>query len=358
MGQTTDELVSLAGEITAHPSRREMDMLLTAGERITMALLSMALQERSVSAISFTGSQSGIITDSRHSRARVLEIRPIRIGPELERGKVVIVAGFQGVSREKEVTTLGRGGSDTTAVALAVGLGADACEIYTDVPGVMTADPRHVPGGRLLPRVSWDTMLEMACTGAAVMHSRAIQVARSHRIPFRVRSSYEEGEGTSVEGSIIERDARVTAVTGRPRTAVVALSGLRPEAAGAELFETLDGLLEDLAALDLVPEGETVSLRFHIPVLPEGEDLLDRLGELATRYGGTLRADLDHASVTVVGTGILDAARVSARGCRALARRGILPRGLLTGNLSVTFLVPPDGYEEALRELHSEFLEA
>jgi len=356
MGQTTDSLVTLAREVTTRPNRREMDMLLTAGERITMALLSMALHDRGVNAISFTGSQSGIITDSRHSRARVLEIRPIRIGPELERGKVVIVAGFQGVSREKEVTTLGRGGSDTTAVALAVGLGADACEIYTDVPGVMTADPRRVREGRLLPRVSWDTMLEMACTGATVMHSRAIQVARRHRVPIRVRSSYEEGEGTYVEGSIIEQDVKVTAVTGRPRTASLLIAGLRPESAGAELFEALDGLLEDLAALELVPEGEHVSLRFHIPVLPEGEDLFARLEELAASHGGTLQVDTDHASVSVVGTGILDAARISARGCRALAKHGITPRGILTGNLSVTFPLPPTHYDQALRELHHEFL--
>lgn len=185
MGHTTDELTRLATEVTATPSRREMDMLLTAGERITMALLSMALHDREVPAISFTGSQSGIITDTNHSRARIREVRPIRIGPELDRGRVVIVAGFQGVSPDKEITTLGKGGSDTTAIALAVGLGAAACEIYTDVLGVMTGDPRTLPGARLIPALSWDAMFALSRCGAGVMHSRAVAAARRHRLPSR-----------------------------------------------------------------------------------------------------------------------------------------------------------------------------
>ena len=324
MGHSTDRLTALAEEVTSHPSRREMDMLLTAGERISMALLSMALHARGVPAISFTGSQSGIITDTAHTRARILEIRPVRIGPELERGRVVIVAGFQGVSREKEVTTLGRGGSDTSAVALAVGLRTDLCEIYTDVPGVMTADPRAVPGGRLLPQVSWDTMLEMACCGAGVMHARAVDLARRRRLPFHVRSAFSRKEGTVVQGDAMESGPVVAAVTGLARVAEVRLSGLAlSPVARAAFFEALDALLEDLAGLHQYSEGDRAHVAFHIPVIPEAEDILARLRELTERHGGRMSVSMEHAAVSLVGAGGMDAPAVAARAERALAEAGV-----------------------------------
>jgi aspartate kinase len=358
MGRTTDRLLSLAAGITDRPSRREMDMLLTAGERISMALLSMALETRGVAAISFTGSQSGIITDTAHTRARILEIRPIRIGPELDRGRVVIVAGFQGVSREKEVTTLGRGGSDTSAVALAVGLGADLCEIYTDVAGVMTADPRTVPAGRLLRRVSWDTMLELACHGAGVMHARAVELARRRRLPFQVRSTFRKGAGTLVEGQPIEAGPEVAAVTGRERVAEVRMQDL--EFTGDSriaFFDALDTLLEEAVALHQYGDAARTHLAFHMPVRPELEDLLARLQELAGRHGGRMTVGREHASVSVVGTGVLDAPAVAARAQRALAGAGIVPSAFDTGNLSLTFLVPRASFEGAQQALHREFLE-
>ncbi len=359
MGHSTDRLTALAEEVTSHPSRREMDMLLTAGERISMALLSMALHARGVPAISFTGSQSGIITDTAHTRARILEIRPVRIGPELERGRVVIVAGFQGVSREKEVTTLGRGGSDTSAVALAVGLRTDLCEIYTDVPGVMTADPRAVPGGRLLPQVSWDTMLEMACCGAGVMHARAVDLARRRRLPFHVRSAFSRKEGTVVQGDAMESGPVVAAVTGLARVAEVRLSGLAlSPVARAAFFEALDALLEDLAGLHQYSEGDRAHVAFHIPVIPEAEDILARLRELTERHGGRMSVSMEHAAVSLVGTGVLDAPAVAARAYRALAEAGVAPASFQSGNLSLTFLVPREGYTEAQRALHREFLES
>src|SRR5919197_1552368 len=191
MGDTTDELLALAKKISPDPPRRELDMLLTCGERISMALLSMALQELAVPAISFTGSQSGIITDDAHAQARIVEVRPFRILEELERGKVVIVAGYQGVSHKREVTTLGRGGSDTTAVALAAALDAEACEIYSDVDGVFSADPRVVPDARKLEQLSFEEMQELAAAGARVLNAQAVEVARDKGIAIRARSSFD-----------------------------------------------------------------------------------------------------------------------------------------------------------------------
>lgn len=358
MGQTTDELLRLAHAITSRPSRREMDMLLTAGERISMALLSMALDLRNTPAISFTGSQSGIITDTAHGRARIVAVRPIRIGPELDRDRVVIVAGFQGVSPEKEITTLGRGGSDTTAVALAAGLGADRCEIYTDVPGVMTADPRIVPGSRLLPRLNWDTLLEMSCCGAGVMHSRAVELARRRRVPFIVQSSFEEGEGTVVDEEQFEDGAQIVAVTGRPHVAVIDIAGIPPrDGALTALFEDLDTLLEDMAGLHQYPASDATTLTFHIPVRPETEDVLDRLRRVCERHRASLNVDPEHAAVSLVGSGSVDAPAVAARGHRALSAAGVACSSLITGNLSLTFLVARGAYAAAETALHREFLE-
>ena len=357
MGQTTDQLQDLAGKITSRPSRRETDMLLTAGERISMALLSMALGNHDVPAISFTGSQSGIITDTRHTRARILELRPLRIGPELDKGKVVIVAGFQGVSREKEVTTLGRGGSDTTAVALALGLKADACEIYTDVPGVMTADPRLVPEGKLVPRVTWDTMLELSACGAGVIHSRAVELARRHRLPFQVRSAFQKKDGTMVDGTAMEGGPEVAAVSGLPRVARIHLSGLAPGSDRSELYAALDTLFDDVSGMHQYESQGTSHVVFHVPMVPEVENLMEQLGETAKHHGGTLHVETEHAAVSVVGTGLLDPVLVSSRAYRVLTGAGIVPHSVISGNLSLTFLVPREKYAETQKLLHREFLE-
>ena len=202
MGKTTNELLSLAYQITENPNQREMDMLVTAGERITMALLSLSLQELNVPSISFTGSQSGIITDNSHGNAKIMSINAIRIPIELEKGKIVIVAGFQGVSLEKEITTLGRGGSDTTAVALACYLKADKCEIFTDVDGVYTADPRYVSKVTKLTKISYQEMLFMAYTGSKVLHSRAVEFAYKYQMPVEIKSSENFTEGTIMDNHI------------------------------------------------------------------------------------------------------------------------------------------------------------
>src|SRR6266446_3485330 len=208
MGKTTDDLVRLAGDVTRHPGGREMDMLLTAGERISMALLSMAVEDLGQPAVSFTGSQAGIVTDTDHGKAKIIEVRAERISEALAEAKVSIVAGFQGVSTTRDITTLGRGGSDTTAVALAAALGADVCEIYTDVEGVYTADPRIVPTARKLSRVSFDEMLEMAATGGRVLALRSVEFARNHRVKVHVRSSFTWAPGTWVS----EEDASLTSM--------------------------------------------------------------------------------------------------------------------------------------------------
>ena len=196
MGKSTDDLLRLAHDVAGTPSGREMDMLLTAGERISMALLCMAMIDRGVHAVSFTGSQAGIVTDTVHGRAKILEIKGDRIREALAEGSVAVVAGFQGISTDKDITTLGRGGSDTTAVALAAALGADTCEIYTDVSGVYTADPRIVPKAHKLAKVSYDEMLEMAATGGRVLALRSVEFARNHGVPVHVRSSFTWGPGT------------------------------------------------------------------------------------------------------------------------------------------------------------------
>ncbi|MFL5376328.1 MAG: aspartate kinase, partial [Myxococcales bacterium] len=221
MGDTTDELLALARKVSADPHRRELDMLLTAGERISMALLSMALHARGVPAVSFTGSQSGIITDGAHTNARILEVRPVRIHEELRKGKVVIVAGYQGVSREREVTTLGRGGSDTTAVALAAALEAELCEICSDVDGVYTADPRVVPQWKKLSELSHDEMQELSLAGAKVLNAQAVEFARDKGIVIHARSTFETSAGTRIVPGR-PRELRISGVTQEKEILVVA----------------------------------------------------------------------------------------------------------------------------------------
>src|ERR1700694_3778219 len=236
MGQTTDELLALAGQVSAHPQPRELDMLLTAGERISIALLSMAINDLGREAVSFTGSQAGIVTDTSHGKAKILEMRTDRVREALDAGKIAIVAGYQGVSSTtSDITTLGRGGTDTTAVALAAALGADACEIYTDVAGVFTADPRIVPGARMRRQVSYEEMLELAASGARVLVLRSVEYARNHGVKIHVRSSFTAEDGTWVavggaglgarvsrplRGGCLDGDVSVQSVSGAGRTDV------------------------------------------------------------------------------------------------------------------------------------------
>jgi aspartate kinase len=334
MGDTTDELLALARKVTEDPHRRELDMLLTAGERISMALLGMALHDRGVDAVSFTGSQSGIITDGAHTNARIVEVRPVRILEALERGKVVIVAGYQGVSREKEVTTLGRGGSDTTAVALAAALQADLCEICSDVDGVFSADPRIVANARRLPELSHEEMQELALAGAKVLNAQAVEFARDRGITIHARSTFQTGPGSLVKKAAT-RELRVSGVALDPEILVVR---------GKDRAAVLDVLSAHGAWPRECWDAQAIVPLENVHGLPA---LLDALRPVAAVEEGL-------AQVSVVGSGIGASKEPLERARRALE---VEPRGVLVAPLRIAFLVPRESAKECLRRLHAEFVE-
>ena len=342
MGDTTDELLGLAKQISADPPRRELDMLLTCGERISMALLSMALHEQGVSAISFTGSQSGIITDTTHAQARIIEVKPARIEEELARGKVVIVAGYQGVSKQREVTTLGRGGSDTTAVALAAALGAD-CEIYSDVDGVYSADPRVVPSAKKLEALSFEEMQELASAGAKVLNAQAVEFAREKGIVIHAKSTHVAGTGTSIQAG--SGPSRVKGVTCESDVWV-----FTTPAAPDALLELLDeqqvkgrNLLfdEQGRSLAVVPLHDVHGPEVLRAKLPPGVTLLE-----------------DHGTVTCVGTG-LNADWSIARKALATARAlGAQVAATYGSALQLTLVVKKDQVKALTRALHEALIDA
>lgn len=348
MGESTDELLRLAYDISPSPPQRELDMLLTVGERISMALLSMALNAAGCPAISFTGSQSGIVTDVSHTRALIEEIRATRIETELDRGKVVIVAGFQGVSREKEITTLGRGGSDTTAVAIAAALKASRCEIYSDFPGIFTADPRSVASARAVPRIAYDEMLELAARGARVLHYRAAEIARRYRVPLYLLSSFEDGQGTTVEEAPMEH-AQVTSITSRTDVSVVRCSATRSG--------VLDTVVERLCETDLQIwwyHHEFTAACPSLVLLMHGDDVTElrkRLGNVADDLVLETRDDL--ATVSVVGSGFACNARAVFNVERLLAGAGIPVTFSTNSPLSVTCVVARTDCERAVGALHA-----
>jgi aspartate kinase len=357
MGETTDLLMDLAGRITARPDQRELDMLLTAGERITMALLALALGERGAKAISFTGSQSGILTDERHGHARITEIRPHRLREALNKGQIVIVAGFQGVSREREITTLGRGGSDTTAVALAASFGAP-CVIHTDVAGVFTADPRLVPQARRIPRLGYDAMGALAHLGAQVLHARCVDLAAKFSVPLEVRSSFSDEEGTVIVDPATLEGPAVRAVALERQVAQILLSGedCAPGAAASAL-ETLSALGTAIELLAMDAESERVRLSWAVK---ESEAAAFAVAwEKAEKPAGRwrLRVEGGRALVSLVGSDLAGDADVALAAARALSRAEIPVLGARAGSLAVSLLVPAERGEDALRRLHAEFVE-
>ncbi|MCC5950023.1 MAG: aspartate kinase [Nitriliruptoraceae bacterium] len=359
MGKTTDELVDMASRISERPPERELDILLTSGERISMSLLAMALQDRGVAAKSFTGSQAGIITDAVHGKARILDITPGRVQEALDGGNVVIVAGFQGVSQDtKDITTLGRGGSDTTAVALAAALDADVCEIYTDVDGVFTADPRIVPSARKLEHVSYEEMLELAAQGAKVLMVRSVEFGRNHGVRIHVRSSFSYTTGTlvgpqedNVEDAIISgvahdtSEAKVTiqAVPDRPGVAARLFSAL------AEATINIDMIVQNVSAdgrTDIsftLPRGETDKARGVL------EPLADEVGA-----GGVL-VDPDIAKVSLVGAGMKTHPGVAAKMFGALSAAGVNIEMISTSTIRVSVVVSKDDVETAVQAVHGVF---
>ncbi len=348
MGKTTDGLIELARQVSPSPPRRELDMLLTAGERISMALLAMALDGLSVPAISFTGSQSGIITTDSHGSARIVEVRPVRVREELARGKVVIVAGFQGVSQHKEVTTLGRGGSDTTAVALAAALGAD-CEIYSDVDGVYTADPRVVAEPRRLERVSYQEMQELAQAGAKVLNARAVEFARKSGIAIHARATSGSDAETVVQGSPPPAPARVVGVTSRGSLALLEVA--------ESAVETALGLLERYGAAPQESWREGDRVRLALP-LEDVHGWPEVKAQLARELSGDLGPTGEGVgSVSVVGAACGGSDRVRREVEAALVALGTPPIALTASPLRVTAYLPAVAAPEAVRLLHARLVE-
>ena len=339
MGDTTDELLQLARKVSADPPRRELDMLLTCGERISMALLSMALQELEVPAISFTGSQSGIITDESHAQARIVEVRPLRIEEELAKGRVVIVAGYQGVSRAKEVTTLGRGGSDTSAVALAAALGAD-CEIYSDVDGIFTSDPRVVPSAKKLEELTHEEMQELAAAGAKVLNAQAVEHAREKGIVIHALSTHTAGTGTRIQAQA-KGDVRVRGVTSESDVWVLA-------GAVAPALEWLDA--RALKGRTLVLDGPHGMIVVPLQDVHGPEALKAEL----LRLGLSCREDL--GTVTCVGTGLNSDWSIMRRAMSVAKAMGLEVQGAHASSLQLTLVVPRAGLKELTQKLHVELI--
>lgn len=349
MGDTTDDLVKLADQVTKHEPQaydREMDMLLSAGERISMALLSMALRDLNVEAISFTGSQAGIITDESHTRARILEIKPVRVHEELNKGKVVIVAGFQGVSRTKEITTLGRGGSDTTAVSLAAGLSASRCEIYTDVGGIFSADPNVVARARRYERLPLDLVFEMASKGAQVMHPRSIEVALKGRFPIYVGLAHPTDQ--TELGTFLVPDIGDTAL---PKVvAITSKSGLK--AVHVDSMQA-NAVIDEFRQDPLLMHDMSFNPETGLIVLVDPSE--------SAKFLARHSADVQSAAiatVSVIGPDLQQNTRISAMILNTLSEKSINPVGLTSHTQSITvWLSDPSAVSEALKALHETLIE-
>jgi aspartate kinase len=358
MGDTTDELIALAHQLDVDPPSREMDMLLSTGETVTAPLLAMALHARGVDAVSLTGLQAGIRTSGPHRSARITDIVPQRVIEQLAAGRVVIVAGFQGATEEFDVTTLGRGGSDTTAVALAVALQADECEIYTDVEGIHSADPRVVADARPIPLIDYDEMLELAAAGAAVMHPRAVEIGEAYSMPIRVRSAFGNGPGTLIRRhQNMENRPKVRGIAHEIDVAKVTVLGVpdRPGIAAAVFGPLGDAHVNvDIIVQNVSHSGHTdLSFTLAESELARAQPLLERIAAAVGAAG--IDADRDIAKVTVVGTGILGSPGVFGRIFETLASEQINIRMISTGEIRVTCIIDRDRVEDAVRALHRAF---
>ena len=362
MGKATDNLVELARQVASNPQGREMDMLLTTGERISMSLLCMALHDVGCDAMSFTGSQVGIITDTSHTKAKILEIKGDRVREALSAGKVAVVAGFQGVSTDREITTLGRGGSDTTAVALAAALNADACEIYTDVTGVFSADPRIVPQARKIQYLSFDEMLEMAGAGSKVLALRAVEFARNHNVPIHVRSSFTWEEGTWVIGADHERNTAmeepiISGVVHDGGEAKMTLLGV-PDRPGvsALLFESLAdaNVNVDMIVQNTSIDG-TTDISFTLPLgdIATALPILEKVGDEVGAKG--VSQDANIVKLSLVGAGMKSSPGIAAKMFRVLADNDVNIEMISTSTIRISVVVERSKLETAIRALHTAF---
>ncbi|MBO0960151.1 aspartate kinase [Neobacillus sp. MM2021_6] len=358
MGKSTDQLVSMAKEISSQPSKREMDMLLSTGEQVTISLLSMALNQQGLDAVSFTGWQAGIVTEPVHGNARISKINTEAIQTQLSDGKVVIVAGFQGITEDGEITTLGRGGSDTTAVALAAALKADKCDIYTDVTGVFTTDPRYVKAARKLLSVSYDEMLELANLGAGVLHPRAVEFAKNYQVQLEVRSSMEKIEGTVIEGeATMEQNLVVRGVAFEDEITRVTVLGLTNSLTSlSTIFTTLaqNHLNVDII-IQSTTEGGTANLSFSIHT----NDLLETLKVLEDNKEvlGYEQLDAENklAKVSIVGSGMISNPGVAAKMFEVLAANNIQIKMVSTSEIKVSAVVEEKNMLKAVEALHAAF---
>jgi aspartate kinase len=359
MGKTTDKLLALAGEITPNPPKRELDMLLTTGEQVSIALMAMAIHAAGHQAISLTAAQVALVTDSVHTQARIQKISRERLSAELDAGKIVIVAGFQGIDAQGELTTLGRGASDTTAAALAAVLGAEVCEIYTDVDGVYSADPRVVPQARKMDAISYDEMLEMAAAGAKVMHSRAIEFAKKYNVPIHVRSSLTDQEGTmiiaeapgmesiSVRGATLKEDLATIVLTRVPNTPGVA----------AEVFAEVarNHLLVDDIIQNFYDDGQHANIGFSTNAT-QAQEALEVCQRMAKERGfGGVELDRTVAKVSVVGIGMRSHAGVASTMFSALAAARINIHSISTSEIVISCIVPQQDGPRALQVVHAAF---
>jgi aspartate kinase len=373
MGDTTDDLIDLAHQVTPQPDPREMDMLLTTGERISMALLAMAIKSMGLDARSYTGSQAGMITDDRHGSARIVDVTPGRVREALDAGAIAIVAGFQGFNRDsKDITTLGRGGSDTTAVALAAALGADVCEIYTDVDGVFSADPRIVPKAHKIDTVTSEEMLELAAAGAKVLYIRAVEYARRHGVTLHVRSSFNNNEGTWVlpleQHDLKQRDAKegesveepvITGVAGDLNEAKITVVGV-PDVPGkaADIFTIV---AKTGANIDMIVQNVSAAatgltdISFTLPK-SDGEKVVTALNaEQETTGFESIQYDDQIGKLAVVGAGMRTSAGVSAQLFRALSDAGINIEMISTSEIRISVVTRADTLPHAMRIVHEAF---
>lgn len=358
MGKTTDQLVQLAEEISEKPDIREMDMLLSTGEQVSIALLAMALKEKGLKAVSKTGWQAGIVTEHMHTKARILHVKTDSIQEKLDQDYIVIVAGFQGITEDGEITTLGRGGSDTTAVALAAALKAEKCVICTDVTGVFTSDPRYVPSARKLSSISYDEMLELATLGAGVLHPRAVEFAKNYRIPLEVRSSTEDEEGTIVEEEVsMEKKLAVRGVAFEKGITRMTILGL--DSNGDYLSCIFSTLANEHIDVDIIIQNQThdqnTNLSFSIKT-KDLEDAIRVLEEAKERICFELiEYESNLAKVSIVGSGMVSNPGVAAQMFTALAKNDISIKMVSTSEIKISVVVEESLMEKAANILHEEF---
>ena len=357
MGKTTDELIGLAQQLSPFPPARELDMLVTAGERISMSLLCIAISELGLTANSYTGSQAGILTDTAHGKAKILEIRADRIREALADGQIAVVAGFQGMSTDRNITTLGRGGSDTTAVALAAALGAECCEIYTDVAGVFSADPRIVPDARLQPELSFEEVLEMAATGGRVLALRSVEFARNYGVTLHVRSAFTWAPGTWVGQEEAMEKAIISAITHDTSEAKVTMLGVpdRPGIA-ARLFRAL---ADEAVNVDMIEQNVSVhglaDISFTVPKsdLTVATRVSEHVG--AEMGASSVTHDADIARVSLVGAGMKTHPGIAATMFEVLAENGVNIEMISTSSIRISCVMREERMVDAVRALHTAF---